>query len=558
MDRAVFFQIKEVGAGTDCKVQVSMRTYAHRVRLALLSTDIAVVASADCPADVTVEVAAGSGANPMAMGVQDFSWQDMMIAPMAKAAAAGGPTVFAGTTLKAELRGRLINAAFATVAPLNGSILLTAKPGQRVVHAFPTAFASDVDLPTGSDTATLAANATAELAAAVALGGDALFAEHVDAVAEERGRISMEIEGNDALARIMNVTLYSLRASLSKDVEWSTAPGGLTTGGRWTADGHDTHGGAGYPEGSSSYYGHVFWDGDVWILPGMLPQHPGIARSMIGYRSRTMAAAVAFAKAQGLNGTKWAWESAFSGVSATGGNCEEIHLQAGIGMAIRMHFRQTGDVPWLRQTGWPMLMNIVRFFESRVTDSEEQNWACVTFNNTELAQIQACTKAGGDSMKCQQQVCTRGGTSHTWTHGSNARHQGCGICYCCQPDPIPEAQAQSCPVGKLCLDLVESPNEYASNINNDIYTNAAFAGVLRWLSVAAKLLGEPNAERYSELGARVLIPFNSSLDRHEEYSGAPATLRIKQATMTMVPFPAGLEMPESGLLMKRQGGRGGA
>ena len=50
----------------------------------------------------------------------------------------------------------------------------------------------------------------------------------------------------------MNVTLYSLRASLSPDVEWSTAPGGLSTGGRWTADGEDTHGVGGYPEGHSS------------------------------------------------------------------------------------------------------------------------------------------------------------------------------------------------------------------------------------------------------------------------------------------------------------------
>ena len=57
-----------------------------------------------------------------------------------------------------------------------------------------------------------------------------------------------------------------------------------------------------------------------WMLPAMLPQHPGIARAMIAYRGRTMGAALANAKAQGLNGTKWAWESAFSGVTATGGS----------------------------------------------------------------------------------------------------------------------------------------------------------------------------------------------------------------------------------------------
>jgi hypothetical protein len=57
---------------------------------------------------------------------------------------------------------------------------------------------------------------------------------------------------------------------------------------------------------------------------------------------------------------------------------------------------------------------------------------------------------------------------------------------------------------------------YASGIDNDIYTNTAFASVLDWASVAAKLLGEPDADRYSALAAQILIPFNATLDRHEE------------------------------------------
>ena len=99
----------------------------------------------------------------------------------------------------------------------------------------------------------------------------------------------------------------------------------------------------------------------------MLPQHPAIAKAMIGYRSRTMDVAVNNAKAEHRNGTKGAWESAFSGVSATGGDCQEIHLQAGIAMAVRAYFRQTHDLVWLQQTGWPMILNIVRFFESRAS-----------------------------------------------------------------------------------------------------------------------------------------------------------------------------------------------
>ena len=472
--RAAFLQVQTVALSADCSITLEQRTYAHRSRLALLVTDFVATTSASCAATGhVVQLAAGLRASVANASQQDFAWQkqgQMAGGQHGEAAAA----VYVGTTLAAEKQGRKITAAFATRAPLSGTLSLSTTPGQqRTVFSFPTAFTSDVDAL--SDASTLAANATAELHAALAMGADALFAEHVATVTDENARIGISVEGNLPLARVINVTMYSLRASLSADAEWATAPGGLSTGGRWTADGHDTRGGAGYPEGQSSYYGHVFWDSDVWMLPAMLPQHPAIARSMLGYRFRTMGAAVANAKAEGHNGTKWAWESAFSGVTATGGDCQEIHLQAGIAMALRAHFRQTHDMLWLKTTAWPMLANIVAFFESRATI---------------------------------------GGTR--------------------------------CPAGHDCISLngVQSPNEYASGIDNDIYTNTAFASVLQWVTVCATLLGEANAGRYAALAQRIVIPFNNSLGRHEEYTRAPAALRIKQATMTMVPYPVEYPMSE--------------
>jgi trehalose/maltose hydrolase-like predicted phosphorylase len=178
----------------------------------------------------------------------------------------------------------------------------------------------------------------------------------------------------------------------------------------------------------------------------------GVPRRYAAYffRYRTMPAALAHAKSVGLNGTKWSWESAFSGTTATGGDNQEIHLQAGIGIAIRSYFRSTHDLVWLKETAWPMLQNIVRFFESRAS-------------------------------------------------------------------PAPSSTTQ-CSAGKLCLalDKVESPNEYASGINNDIYTNAAFAALIQWVGVAAELLGEADANQYFGLAARILIPFNHSRNRHIE------------------------------------------
>jgi hypothetical protein len=220
------------------------------------------------------------------------------------------------------------------------------------VHSFPSAFVSDAassqspygnpgTATTATSVMTLAKLASAALAAAVAIGPEALFAEHTAAVARDAEH-GIDIEGDLALAQVVNSTLYSLRASLSPEVEWSTSPGGLPTGERKRSfyqdglgtnigktqeqtvfskvgDGQRTattlkegratqvktaplspcgikrerkrpHGkrlfaktGSGqtqnklkrtrarcdnYPEGGSSYYGHVFWDADVWMLPG--------------------------------------------------------------------------------------------------------------------------------------------------------------------------------------------------------------------------------------------------------------------------------------------------
>jgi hypothetical protein len=222
-----------------CNVTVEQRTYAHRGRLALLVTDFVVTMNgSSCPSTHTVQLAAGAGASPTAAGRQDFSWKSTVEgATTGPGGAQGGAgaSVFVGTTLLAERRGRRITAAIATLAPLTGVVNRTVAVGQRQVFSFPSAFVSDVDAEQGGGSAAaLAANATAVLQAAALPGPDDLFAEHVAAVAAEHSRVGIAVHGNLPLARVINVTMYSLRTALSADVSWSTAPGGLSTGGRWT------------------------------------------------------------------------------------------------------------------------------------------------------------------------------------------------------------------------------------------------------------------------------------------------------------------------------------
>ena len=187
--------------------------------------------------------------------LQDFSWQQavphasapkLTVASTASTAtAATDATVYTGTTLKAEKQGRKIGVAFATLAPMQtrSSIEVAVRPGAEVVHSFPSAFVSDASsssqspygnpgtATTATSVMTLAKLASAALAAAVAIGPEVLFAEHTAAVARDTEH-GIDIEGDLALAQVVNSTLYSLRASLSPEVEWSTSPGGLPTGER--------------------------------------------------------------------------------------------------------------------------------------------------------------------------------------------------------------------------------------------------------------------------------------------------------------------------------------
>jgi hypothetical protein len=61
------------------------------------------------------------------------------------------------------------------------------------------------------------------------------------------------------------------------------------------------------------YRGHVFWDADVFVLPFLAATCPAAARAMVEYRLRRVGAAIEEARARGLAGARFPWESASSG-----------------------------------------------------------------------------------------------------------------------------------------------------------------------------------------------------------------------------------------------------
>eukprot|EP00392_Amoebophrya_sp_AT5.2_P018437 g18976.t1 len=98
----------------------------------------------------------------------------------------------------------------------------------------------------------------------VAKSGEKNRDKEVDAVREG---VSPDISPT-LVEKTTMFSLYYLLSSFREDVSWSSSPGGLATNG---------------------YNGHVFWDTELWMLPGMLLFHPEIVKTgMLQYRVKTI------------------------------------------------------------------------------------------------------------------------------------------------------------------------------------------------------------------------------------------------------------------------------
>src|SRR5207237_2100339 len=109
---------------------------------------------------------------------------------------------------------------------------------------------------------------------------------------------------------------------------------------------------------SAGYYGHVFWDADTWMFPPLLVLHPEIARSMVGFRYRSLAAARRNAAHNGYRGAMYPWESDELGDEATPrfawqNALYENHVTGDVALAQWQYYLATGDSAWRRVTATP-------------------------------------------------------------------------------------------------------------------------------------------------------------------------------------------------------------
>ncbi|MGZ4302032.1 MAG: glycosyl hydrolase family 65 protein [Gaiellaceae bacterium] len=197
------------------------------------------------------------------------------------------------------------------------------------------------------------------LKGAQATGFDGLLAAHRRRWAERWETADIRIEGDDELQRLVRFALFHLMGSAAEVGEAAVGARGLT---------------------GPAYRGHVFWDGDVFVLPFLAATNPAAARAMLEYRLRRLDPARAVAAALGRAGARFPWESAAVGVDVTPSHAHdhagrivairtgelEEHIVADIAWAAGCYVDWSGDTVFATGKGRELFTETARYWASRI------------------------------------------------------------------------------------------------------------------------------------------------------------------------------------------------
>ena len=222
-----------------------------------------------------------------------------------------------------------------------------------------------VALYTGRDKAISEPALTAIRSASEAKSFDGLLADHMLAWQQLWERCDIELNDSHRIQMILRLHIFHLLQTVSPHT------GELDVG----VPARGLHG--------ESYRGHIFWD-EIFILPFLNFRVPEISRALLRYRHRRLPAAREAAKAAGLAGALYPWQSGSSGREESqvlhlnprsgrwtpDNSSLQRHVNGAIAYNIWRYHEATGDHLFLVTHGAEMFVEIARLWASLSTWNE--------------------------------------------------------------------------------------------------------------------------------------------------------------------------------------------
>ncbi|KAM9376474.1 protein-glucosylgalactosylhydroxylysine glucosidase [Pholidichthys leucotaenia] len=169
----------------------------------------------------------------------------------------------------------------------------------------------------------------------------------------------VEVVGSERLSKALIGCMFYLLSAFPSIHDTSSTFGGVSPGGL-------SNGGE-----DQSYWGHVFWDQDIWVYPGIALFYPKLARAVLEYRVRTIDGAKDNAQKQGYKGLKFPWESAVSGREVCPKDIygqQEIHINGDVTLAFQRYLYLTEDLSVFREgQGSEVIYGVADYWVSRAT-----------------------------------------------------------------------------------------------------------------------------------------------------------------------------------------------
>lgn len=176
-----------------------------------------------------------------------------------------------------------------------------------------------------------------------------LFKQHLSRYTKEYDFAQIKIEGNNQLQEICDFSTYHLlRAQNFKSSDYAICAKGFA---------------------GEAYFGHYFWDTEIYMLPFFLYTAPERAKQLLKFRVNTLEGAIQNAKTYGYKGAKYPWEASSDG-SEQCPNWQysdfEIHVSADIVYGINKYYDNTGDLEFMKQGGYQLISQVATYFADRI------------------------------------------------------------------------------------------------------------------------------------------------------------------------------------------------